>query len=28
MLSKYSFALPPYLSFSPEVWETLGEEYD
>lgn len=28
LLSKYSFALPPYLSFSPEVWETLGEEYD
>lgn len=28
LLDKYSFALPPYLSFTPEEWESKGHEYD
>ncbi len=28
LLSRYSFALPPYLSFTPDEWKTLGAEYD
>ncbi len=28
LLKKYSFALPPFLSFTPEEWETKGHEYD
>lgn len=28
LLNKYSFALPPYLSFTPKDWETKGHEYD
>ena len=27
-LQKHSFALPPFLSFSPEEWQTKGSEYD
>lgn len=28
LLAEYKFALPPYLSFTPEEWETKGHEYD
>ena len=28
LLNEYKFALPPYLSFTPEEWSTLGHEYD
>lgn len=28
MLKEYRFALPPFLSFTPEEWETKGHEYD
>ena len=28
MLAEYRFALPPFLSFTPEEWETKGHEYD
>jgi len=28
MLKEYRFALPPYLSFTPEEWKTKGHEYD
>lgn len=28
MLQEYKFALPPFLSFTPEEWETKGHEYD
>ena len=28
MLKEYKFALPPFLSFTPEEWETKGHEYD
>ncbi len=28
LLAKHYFALPPFLSFSPEEWETKGHEYD
>lgn len=28
MLEEYKFALPPFLSFTPEEWETKGHEYD
>ena len=28
LLDKYSFALPPFLSWTPEEWQTKGHEYD
>ncbi|NLV86506.1 MAG: D-lyxose/D-mannose family sugar isomerase [Clostridiales bacterium] len=28
LMVKYSFALPPFLSFTPEDWQTKGHEYD
>jgi D-lyxose ketol-isomerase len=28
MLQEYRFALPPFLSFTPEEWKTKGHEYD
>ncbi len=28
LLEKHCFALPPFLSFTPEDWETKGHEYD
>jgi D-lyxose ketol-isomerase len=28
LMRKYSFALPPYLSFTPEEWKSKGHEYD
>ena len=28
LLSKYSFALPPFLSWTPEQWQDKGHEYD
>ena len=28
MLKEYRFALPPFLSFTPEEWESKGHEYD
>ncbi len=28
MLNEYKFALPPFLSFTPEEWQTKGHEYD
>lgn len=28
LLKEYRFALPPYLSFTPEEWESKGHEYD
>ncbi len=28
LLNKHCFALPPFLSFTPEEWETKGHEYD
>ena len=28
MLKEYRFALPPYLSFTPEEWKEKGHEYD
>ena len=28
LMEKYSFALPPFLSFTPEDWQTKGQEYD
>ena len=28
MLKEYRFALPPFLSFTPEEWKTKGHEYD
>ena len=28
MLAEYRFALPPYLSFTPEEWAEKGHEYD
>ncbi len=28
LMEKYSFALPPFLSFTPEDWQTKGHEYD
>ncbi|MBQ7564335.1 MAG: D-lyxose/D-mannose family sugar isomerase [Lachnospiraceae bacterium] len=28
LLEEYRFALPPYLSFTPEEWRTKGHEYD
>ena len=28
MLAEYRFALPPFLSFTPEEWEEKGHEYD
>lgn len=28
LLTEYRFALPPYLFFTPEEWETKGHEYD
>ena len=28
MLQEYKFALPPFLSFTPEEWATKGHEYD
>ena len=28
MLAEYKFALPPYLSFTPEEWQTKNHEYD
>lgn len=28
LMEKYSFALPPFLSFTPEEWQTKGHEYD
>ncbi|MDD6643042.1 MAG: D-lyxose/D-mannose family sugar isomerase, partial [Firmicutes bacterium] len=28
MLKEYKFELPPFLSFTPEEWETKGHEYD
>ena len=28
MLKEYRFALPPFLSFTPEEWQNLGHEYD
>ena len=27
LLDKYSFALPPFLSWTPEEWQTKGHEY-
>lgn len=28
MLEEYRFAIPPYLTFTPEEWQTKGHEYD
>jgi Protein of unknown function (DUF1498). len=28
LLAEYKFALPPFLSFTPEEWKTKGHEYD
>ena len=28
MLDEYRFAIPPYLRFTPEEWQTKGHEYD
>ena len=28
MLQEYRFALPPFLSFTPEEWQNKGHEYD
>lgn len=28
LLADYKFALPPFLSFTPEEWQTKGHEYD
>ena len=28
LLAEYKFALPPYLSFTPEEWAEKGHEYD
>ena len=28
MLAEHRFALPPFLSFTPEEWQTKGHEYD
>ena len=28
MLREYRFALPPFLSFTPEEWKDKGHEYD
>ena len=28
MLEEYRFAIPPYLKFTPEEWQTKGHEYD
>ena len=28
MLKEYRFALPPFLSFTPEEWQSKGHEYD
>lgn len=28
LLKEYKFALPPYLSFTPEEWQSKGHEYD
>ena len=28
LLDKYSFARPPFLSWTPEEWQTKGHEYD
>lgn len=28
LLEEYKFAIPPYLHFTPEEWETKGHEYD
>ncbi len=28
LLEEYKFALPPYLDFTPEQWQTKGHEYD
>ena len=28
LLNKHCFALPPFLSFTPEEWQTKGHEYD
>lgn len=28
LMEKYCFALPPFLSFTPEEWQTKGHEYD